>query len=386
MHKIVKNEEKTKNHFFEIAISFAFIFVILQISMLNGLKKDEQASLLENRNLKQKPEFSLAGIISGDFTKEYEEYISDQFIGRDLWIKLKANGELLCGKNKINNVYIGNDDYLLEDFKAESDEDIVRKVNALNAFSNKNSSLNISFMLVPTAGKVYEENLPKYSLVDDQKEFMDKIEDGLADNIKFVDVYDDLMENKDDYIYYKTDHHWTSDGAYVAYKSMCEQLDMEPSAKDEFDIETVSEDFYGSLYYKLGAGIGTKDKIKIYIPKEESEVVVDYTDKQIKSASLYKDEKLDSKDKYEVFMDGNHKLVNIKTKGDYNKRLLIVKDSYANSFIPFLTKHYGEIDVVDLRYYTDDLNSLIESDGITDVLFLYNVNTFNDDNSIMNIE
>ena len=85
-------------------------------------------------------------------------------------------------------------------------------------------------------------------------------------------------------------------------------------------------------------------------------------------------------------MDGNHKLVNIKTKGDYNKRLLIVKDSYANSFIPFLTKHYGEIDVVDLRYYTDDLNSLIESDGITDVLFLYNVNTFNDDNSIMNIE
>ena len=90
MHKIVKNEEKTKNHFFEIAISFAFIFVILQISMLNGLKKDEQASLLENRNLKQKPEFSLAGIISGDFTKEYEEYISDQFIGRDLWIKLKA--------------------------------------------------------------------------------------------------------------------------------------------------------------------------------------------------------------------------------------------------------------------------------------------------------
>ncbi|WP_294403142.1 DHHW family protein [uncultured Clostridium sp.] len=386
MHKRVENKEKTKNHFFEIVVSFVFIFVILQISMLNGLKKDEQASLLENRNLKQKPEFSLAGIINGDFTKEYEEYISDQFISRDLWIKLKANGELLCGKNKINNVYVGNDDYLLEDFKAESDEDIARKVNALNSFSDKNSSLNISFMLVPTAGKIYDENLPKYSVVDDQKGFMEKIEDGLVDNIKFVDVYDDMMENKDDYIYYKTDHHWTSDGAYVAYKSMCEQLDMEPSAKDEFKIETVSEDFYGSLYYKLGAGIGTKDKIKIYIPKEESEVLVNYTDKQIKSASLYKDEKLDSKDKYEVFMDGNHKLVNIKTKGDYNKKLLVVKDSYANSFIPFLTKHYGEIDVVDLRYYTDDLNSLIESDGITDVLFLYNVNTFNDDNSIMNIE
>lgn len=386
MHKRVEKKENKKKYFFEIVVSFVFVFVILQISMLNGLKKDDQTSLLENRNLKQKPEFSLAGIVNGEFTKEYEEYISDQFISRDFWIKLKAKGELLCGKNKINNVYVGNDDYLLEDFKSAGDEDIERKVQALNSFSDKNSSLNINFMLVPTAGKIYDENLPKYSVVDDQKEFMDKIKDGLSDNIKFVDVYDDMMENKEDYIYYKTDHHWTSDGAYTAYRSMCEQLDMEYAAKDEFDIETVSEDFYGSLYYKLGAGIGTTDKIKIYIPKEESEVLVNYTDEQIKSASLYKNDKLDTKDKYEVFMDGNHKLVNIKTKGDYNKKLLILKDSYANSFIPFLTRHYGEIDVVDLRYYTDDLNSLIESDGITDVLFLYNVNTFNDDNSIMNIE
>ncbi|CAH0438788.1 Conserved hypothetical protein [Clostridium neonatale] len=166
---------------------------------------------------------------------------------------------------------------------------------------------------------------------------------------------------------------------------MCKQLGIKYLTEDKFDVEDVTNDFYGSLYYKMGTGIGKPDTIKIYAPKYENNIVVNYVNEEKKVASLYNNSKLDGKEKYEVFTDGNHPLINIRTDGDYKKKLLVIKDSYANSFIPFLTTHYGEIDVVDLRYYVDNLDYLIENDGITDVLFLFNVNTFDEDNSILNI-
>jgi hypothetical protein len=167
---------------------------------------------------------------------------------------------------------------------------------------------------------------------------------------------------------------------------MCKQLNIVPKEEKDFDIEDVTNNFYGSLYTKMAAGVGNPDTISIYFPKEKNDIVVNYPDKQKKIASLYNSARLDEKDKYQVFTDGNHPLINIKSLGDSKKKLLIIKDSYANSFIPFLTPHYGEIDIVDLRYYMDDLNELIDVDEITDVLFLFNVNTFNEDKSILNLE
>ena len=150
------------------------------------------------------------------------------------------------------------------------------------------------------------------------------------------------------------------------------------------DVVTVTDSFYGSLSSKIGIQGKKADSIDIYIPKE-SDFIVTYVDEQKKSTSLFDNTYLDKKDKYNVFTGGNHPLINIKTLGDPNNKLLIIKDSYANCFLPFLTSHYGEINVVDLRYFYDDLNTLIENKEITDILFLYNANTFNSDDSILNI-
>ena len=243
----------------------------------------------------------------------------------------------------------------------------------------------MSFILTPTATKVLEEKLPKYAPNDDELDYINKVFSGLNDNVKTINPYEALNQNKDDYLFYKTDHHWTSKGAYIAYTVMCEKLGLTPKSIDDVDIVTVTNSFYGSLSSKIGTKGKVSDSIDVYIPKE-SDFVVNYVSEQIKSTSLFDSEYLDKKDKYCVFSGGNHALINIKTLGDPNKKLLIIKDSYANCFLPFLTSHYGEINVVDLRYYYDDLDKLIENKEITDVLFLYNSNTFNSDDSILNIE
>ena len=239
-------------------------------------------------------------------------------------------------------------------------------------------------MLVPTATKVLEDKLPKYAPNDDELTYIDKVFSGLNYNIVKINPYEALHENKDEYIYYKTDHHWTSKGAYIAYKVMCEKLGLTPKSIEDFDVINVTDSFYGSLSSKIGTKGKDVDSIDVYVPKD-SDIIVNYVEEQKKSTSLFNSEALDKKDKYEVFTGGNHPFINIKTLGDPNKKLLIIKDSYANCFLPFLTSHYGEINVVDLRYFYDDLDKLIKNKEITDVLFLYNSNTFNSDDSILNI-
>lgn len=383
---LLKMKREKNKEIYNIILTIIFLMIIGGISLFNVLKKDTLISEQENRSLQQRPSFSIENLLNRSFSKEYTSYVSDQFPVRDTWIKLKTNIELSIGKKENNNVFISKDNFLIEGFKEESSEETVEKVNAINQFAQKYEKLNISFMLVPTAAEIYKEKLPNYAPVDDEVKYISEFKDKLNKNIKFINTYDSLKENKDKYIYYKTDHHWTSMGAYIAYNEMCKQLNITPKEEKDFDIEVVTNDFYGSLYSKMGAGIGDPDSISICFPKEQNDIVVNYPDVQKKVASLYDNESLDAKDKYEVFTGGNHSLINVKSLGDHKKKLLIIKDSYANSFVPFLTPHYSEIDVVDLRYYMDDLNELIDVDEITDVLFLFNVNTFNQDKSILNLE
>lgn len=239
-------------------------------------------------------------------------------------------------------------------------------------------------MLVPTASSIYSELLPKDAPIDDEKAYIDLVSQELSPEIKLIDVLPALMSNKTQQLYYKTDHHWTIEGAFTAYKEMCKQLGLE--CYEDYKHQTVTHDFYGSLYYKAACGIGEPESIDIPIPKGGEELVVNYVKERIKTASLYNSSKLNGRDKYEVFLNGNFPFINIKTACMNQKKLLIIKDSFANCYIPFLTRNYGEINVVDLRYYTDDLQELIDTYGITDVLFLYNVNTFNSDNAILNLE
>ena len=356
-----------------------FIFAIFLIMIINILAKDKSFSEIENRTLTTMPKFTISSFMNGDFSEDFSSYINDNFAGRNGFLSIKTSFEKLLGKTKINSVYLGKKNYLIQSFTEASEEETSAKINAIN------SNLNTNIMLVPTATKVLEEYLPPFSVNDDELAFIDKVFSELNESIIKINPYNALYENKDNYVYYKTDHHWTSNGAYIAYTEFCKALGLTAKSKDEFDIVNVTDKFYGSLSSKIGVLGNTSDSIELYVPKY-SPMVVNYISEQFKSSTLFKSEALNTKDKYEVFTGGNHPLINIKSTGDPSKKLLLIKDSYANCFLPFLTSHYGEIFVVDLRYYYDNINTLIENNSITDLLFLFNANTFNSDDSILNIQ
>lgn len=377
---MTKNNKKYKH-----LLSFSFILFILIMFVINIFKGEKEFSEEENRNLSKKPELTFNSFINGDYTEKFESYISDQLPGRRLFVSAKFKIDMLLGKSEVNDVFIGKENQLMEDFHESSNEQTDDKLLAINEFHKLHEDTNVSFMLIPTAAEILKDKLPRNAPVDSELEFMNYVQGKLNSNIKFISPYNAFVENKDQYLYYRTDHHWTSKGAYIAYVEFCKAVGIEPKNEEEFNIQLVANDFYGSLTSKIGQRSGEGDNINIYIPKENSEVVVNYVSEQRRSSSLYNSASLDEKDKYQVFTSGNHPHINIKSLGDPKKKLLLIKDSYANSFLPFLTAHYGEIDVIDLRYYMDDINKLMEEKGITDILFLYNVNTFNSDNSILNI-
>lgn len=363
----------------------SFVAYIAVIFILYIIMKDKVFSENENRNLKTLPSISINTLMDGAFMEEFESYASDQFPERSFFVRVKSKVDTLIGKVEKQGVFIGKDNQLLQDFEERTAEETQAKVEAINSFAQNLEGVNIAFMLVPTATKILEEELPKDAPVDDEEQYIEEVRAGLSEKVKFINPTETLKSNKEEYLYYRTDHHWTTKGAYEGYRDLCRALELEPKTEDSYQVEAVTHNFYGSLSSRIGSDDFKGDTINIYFPKENPELVVNYVNAQEKTTTLYDSEKLNKKDKYEVFTGGNHPHINVKTLGDTSKKLLLIKDSYANSMLPFLTSHYGEIDVIDLRYYMDDVRNLIESQGITDILLLYNANTFNEDDSILNL-
>ncbi|WP_097677443.1 DHHW family protein [Anaerosalibacter sp. Marseille-P3206] len=376
--------EVNKNIYKKLIGSLLLIY-IGTIGTINILVPDRDFSDIENRRLEQKPQFSMEKLFKGDYTSNFEKYISDQFPFRDFFIGVKSDCERMIGKKENNEVFLCKDGYLMEKFNEPEVEDFNKKLNAINSFAFSNPQTNIYFMLVPNSVKVMEEKLPKFAPVDNELDFIDKVKYSIDDSVDFVDVYGVLSNNKDDYIYYKTDHHWTTKGAYYAYRELGKYMGFEPYLEDDFKIKEVSDSFYGSLYSKGGFRRLDPDSIQLYIPKAENTYEVEYYDEGETSKSIYDMDNLNKKDKYTVFLNGNHPVLKISTNVNNGKTLLVIKDSYANSFIPFLTEHFSEIYMVDLRYYNEDLSDFMRDKNIEDVLLLYNVKSFCEDESIEKI-
>ena len=371
-------------------MAMLFLIFISVMIISNFMTPVKEFSPSENRRLEQKPKISLSLISNGKFTKSFEKYISDQFPLRDFWIGIKSSVEKSIGKVESNGVFLGKDGYLLQAFKTPNDKTINNIVKSINTFAECNKNINTYFMLVPTSIKIYENNLPNFASTENQLKYINIMREKLDKSISFIPTYETLNSKKNEYIYYKTDHHWTTNGAYYGYEVLGKHMGFTPLKKDDFNIKDLSDEFLGSLYSRGGFRNLGYDKIQSYIPKniEDINYEVWYSDTNKTLSSFYNKEKLNGKDKYAVFLDSNHPLAKIKTKiqdNVKNKKLLVVKDSYANCLVPFLTSHYGEIYMVDLRYYDKDLNELIKSEGIDDTLILYNANTFFEDASITNI-
>ncbi len=352
--------------------------LLLSLALANIISPNRAFSNKENRFLKVLPKFDYKSLISGKFGSEFEDYTSDQFVFRDQWITLKTLGDLSLLKKDNGRVYFGKDGFLFDLKEDFSYEDLEKNINNINKFLKKagNYNINIKIGLIPGKAQVLVEKLPKYGPSLDENLIKDILEKGLSKNGQTIDFLEVLSKNKDQYIYYRTDHHWTSKGAYLAYKAYIEDLGLEAIPEEDFKIETISNDFWGTIYRKANYYKGDPDQIFTYNKGQVvEEILVNTKDKM---DSLYDDSYLDKLDKYSYFLSGDQALLEIKTSVKNGKNLLLVKDSFANSMIPFLVHHFENLTVVDPRYYKASLEDLIIEKDINDLLILFNVENFSE--------
>ena len=368
----------------------AVIFVIMMIAfcVVNLATGDREFSATENRALEQRPELTISGIESGRWMEQYESYVSDQFAGRDFWVMLKSRVDLLAGKRKANGVFKGKDHYLLEDIAKPDEDQMKENLSAMKMFQKQYKDIPMYMMLVPNAANIESDKLPGYAVTENQEKQFKAIHSTLGSVYTWVDVSDILKKHRSEEIYYHTDHHWTTLGAYYGYQALSKSMKLDTSKTSDMKPYAVTNAFNGTLASTSGYETGYDEPIYIYAPdnlKNATEAVVNNVNEKKKTATLYDTSKLKGKDKYALFLGGNYPILDIKTTADSTDRLLIIKDSYANSLIPFLIPYYREIVVVDPRYYYDDIEKVMKKDNITSVLFLYNGNTFVKDNSISGV-
>lgn len=370
----------------EQLVGIIFILTLFLFLIINVIVPDREKSVQENRMLATKPKFLLSSLISGDYDEKFEAYMDDQFVGRDMWRKLKVTVDRIGGSRLENGVYIGTNGQLLEQIEVADENHLAANIKAIKSFSESQSKIPVRMMLVPDAANVLNHSLPALAKPEDQTQMFSMVRKDLGDSVEWIDVSTELNKHKTEKIYYKTDHHWTTLGAFYAFQAAAPSLGIEGDLSGKYVSYAVSDSFNGMLASKSGVNLGEKEQIDIYVPTEEdTDLIVDYVDEGKRSTSLYDSSKLKEKDQYTVFLGGNSSLLDIRTVSTSTKRLLLVKDSFANSFIPFLTPYYREIVVVDPRYYSGTINDLMDSYRISEVLFLYSGNTFFKDNNISGV-
>lgn len=350
--------------------------IILIFTAADMTKEDRTFSETENRLLAARPEFSAENLLKGSYTQDYETYVTDQFVSRDKWIFLKRKLEVLLQKQEIGGVYLGKDGYLLEQHLPEdySEETIEKKLDLLDKLV-KDWSADV--MLIPTADNVLTDKMPANAPYFHQEEFLEKVWERVGRQ-HFVDAYSVLWEHREEEIYYRTDHHWTSLGAYYGYRAWTKFMGERAYPYDRNAMVLASGDFLGTLHSKIILDWNS-DSIRYFGETVEMPVTVTY-DLRKTTDTLYEESYLSTKNKYGFFLDDNHAFVEIHTDSGTGRRLFLIKDSYANCFVPLLLPHYDTIYLLDLRYYNGRLYQLLEQYAAdADILVLYNCVHFLED-------
>lgn len=362
------------------AEALIFLAFIGAFFILNLVLPDRQFSEQENRYLQMRPEFSFKSLFSGDYTSKFETYTTDQFTFRDEWITLKAASELALGKQENNDVHLCENGTLIEGFKRPENSVLDSNMSALNTLVG-NTDAKVYFALIPDKSDLYSSLLPKNAPNDSEKEVIDYCYG--QSNATNVDMYSALSAHKDEYIFYRTDHHWTSLGAYYGLSALAESMGLPCPALDSYtDRHVVSEEFYGTTWSASGFSWVDPDTMEIFVNAPEGLKVTSYPQGSPVEGKLYDFSFLEKKDKYSMFMGGNCPMHVIETGNEDKPSLLILRDSYTDSLIPFLLDDFSEIHVLDLRYYRASLKAYIEQNNFDNVLVCYSVSNFCSDSNI----
>ena len=379
-------KNRKRKGWIENFIGMLFILVLFLFMFINLAVPDREMSEKENRMLETRPALSMSTVLDGEFMEQWENYQSDQFAGRDFWRSIKVFLDRLGGSRMENGVYIGKGGQLLEEIEVPDDGQSEANLSSIVDFAEKYPDVQTSVMLVPDAACILSDRLPAFAGVEDQRLLLGVAEQRLGDAVNWIDTVSVLNNHVSDKLYSKTDHHWTTQAAFYVFREAAPSLGIEGEVGENFASYTVSDSFNGVLAAKSGVGLSEKETIEIYAPTQgDDDVVVSYVDEGHKTTTLYDSSKLETRDQYAVFLGGNSSVIDIKTVSPEKKRLLVIKDSFANCFIPFLTPYYREIVVVDPRYYSGTIGDIMDTYRITDALVLYSGNTFFTDNHLSGV-
>lgn len=356
--------------------AFVFFGVLAVLCLLNLIFGNKKA---------QKPVLRINAVLDGSYMEDYETYYEERFAGKGIFASLNKSVETMFGKRDSDGIWKGQDGYLLEEIKAPDEKNLKKNLEAINAFSEAYYNVPVYFMLVPNAANILSDKMPAYHIGRDQDKQFDEIEGQLGAGINWADVRKTLKKHRDEDIYYRTDKNWTSLGARYGYEVLAQAMGLDTSKAPKLEPYVVNNDFSGSLAEKSGYGTNYEDSISIYAPdnpKDNPEVLVTDEDKDMKSATLYDISRLEGRDKYSLFLGGDHGMLDIRTTSENTERLLVLKDSYANCLIPFLVPFYREIVVIDPALYDGNLQEVMQGKRFTGILFLYSGNSFVTDTSV----
>lgn len=339
----------------------------------------------EKRFLQDMPTATVKSVFSGDFGQEFEKYLSDHFQWRTFFVGFNAYYDLFSGRNGANGVYKCKDHYIINKPITYNSDSLDKNIKRFNKFS-KFVEKDLTFVIVPSTGYIMHDVLPKVHLSYNDNDILDSIKHNISEGSVFIDLFDEFQKSKDStQIYYKTDHHWTTNGSYIAYTQLCKKFNISPINKNTFDIEK-HDGFFGTTYSRGAWWFTSKpDILEVWKNKNGYDISVTIDDGaqgKKQSKSMFFEQHLNNMDKYPVFLDGNHGLVKITNNRVNSGSLLVLKDSFAHSIAPFLTEHYRDIYLVDLRYYKSPVSELVKNNNIDNVIVIYGIDNIVNDSNI----
>ena len=379
------NLKSGKLRFAPAVLFVAFIFGLAIWFVVNP-KADYSSS--EKRYLQQFPETSVDTVLSGEFSEKFETYFADHFPQRNMWVGLNSYYNLGIGLNGRNGVYNSADGYLIN-VPVDKENYVRKNIRVLAEFKEKIGDVPMTVMLAPSTGYIAADKLPLiHDSYNDDTYFAETAKTLSESGVNFVDLRETFKQKYAEgvQLYYRTDHHWTTDGAYEGYVKLCEKLGVQPADKDSF-AKTAYGGFYGTTYSTSGYWLTKPDSITVYDNQENTDknitVKISEDGKDNHYGSMFFYNHIDEDDKYPVFLDGNHALTEIQNKNAKNGTIVVIKDSFSHSLAPFLAENYSKVVLVDLRYYKQSVSDLIKKENPEQVVALYGIDNLATDTDIV---
>lgn len=350
----------------DLVTAAAFCGFLFVMAALYFFLPQRDYSVQEKRYLAQAPEFDREAVLSGQWGDEAETYLADHMPGRDFFVGLNAYFDLLTGRQPTKEIRVLGDRLVEAPAAGDRGE---ANMAAVNGFA-ETLQRNVDIMLIPSAG--WAAGLE--GCRDDG--ILRRLYDLSGEGVTPVDVTANYSGRPE--LYYRTDHHWTSQGAYLGYQAYASAKGIDFRPEEDFEKETV-EGFQGSTYSRSALWLTPGEPLELWHGSDNLTVTNGETEGP--HQGVFYRERLKEADKYTVFLDGNHSVVRIRNPEKTGK-LLVIRDSFSNCLGAFLAESFGEVVLVDLRYYRQPVSQLVGEEVFDGILVCYSIGNFLTDTNL----